>query len=110
MEIALSLEREITKREEKLFELTIQIQSFTNKTNVEADRKKIFEEFQYQQKIYADAVDKLCLAILNKYIEGRLWRREYKAIISDIRDMLGAGITKNEYPNIHALHTKWSSR
>ena len=106
IEIALSLDKEITETEKRLlgFIKLYSLIQYSDKSEEQKrlEREHLREEYKYLAQVYFDLLDKLCLALLEGYIEGNSWHQEYKPIIA--RTIKEIKIIKGEEVEIEIKH------
>ena len=103
MDIALSLQKEITRIEELMMDIWISVTGLKEKD----EKDKLAKRYSHKKQIYYDLIDRLCMAIKNKYIEGKVWEQEYKPIIKSIIKLKGEKEVQKKYRNIYEMSKKW---
>ena len=100
IELALSLEKEITKTERYLLDIRLEYTSLEGNPHSKSSKKSLIEKFIHSEKIYFDLIDKLCFCILKKYIAGKALKEEYEPIIRGIFESLKAKERHQDHKNI----------
>lgn len=80
---------------------------------VEASNKEDELRLNSATEAYLNALDRLCFAILNNYLDSDIWKRDYYDLLTNtIRDekMSNFFRTATPYKNIVDLREKWSKQ
>ena len=110
IELALSFDKEIAEIEKSLRNFTeaYSLLEYSNKSEEQKklERKHLRDRYRYTEKVYFDLIDKLCLALLKKYIEGTHLDNEYKSLVKKIHKILRERKVEAEHKNINEYAKK----
>ena len=108
-QIDLALGKEIIRVEQKYVNTSNLIVDTKSKGDINLKKlKKLNRELDYYKSIYLDLMDKLCLSLNEKYIEGSVWKGEYNGILVKLIESITQERAAEKYKNMYQLYKKWN--